>query len=104
MPPTPLLQQNSKAWRLSMPNASAPERCVDLVPRSGPGTREIGFDIPERYNASDILFSNLDLGRGNRLAVTGPAGDRTYAEICSEASKFGHALLSLGLCAGDRVL
>ncbi|MBF9234865.1 benzoate-CoA ligase family protein [Microvirga alba] len=87
-----------------MPNAPAQARCVDPVPRETPGAREIGFRIPERYNASRLLFDNLDKGRGERLAVTGPAGERTYAELCSEASQFGHALLSLGLGLGDRVL
>ena len=31
----------------------------DLVPRDNPGAREIGFAIPENYNASRILFDNL---------------------------------------------
>ena len=31
----------------------------DLVPRDNPGAREIGFTIPESYNASRILFDNL---------------------------------------------
>ena len=44
----------------------------DAVPRNNPGTREIGFTIPERYNASRILFDNLARGRGDRLALTGP--------------------------------
>ena len=32
---------------------------ADQVPRDNPGAREIGFAIPERYNASRILFDNL---------------------------------------------
>ena len=43
------------------------------------GAREIGFSIPERYNASRILFDNLAKGRGDRLALTGPAGT---AQLC----------------------
>ncbi len=31
----------------------------DQVPPDSPGAREIGFAIPERYNASRILFDNL---------------------------------------------
>ena len=77
---------------------------ADPVPRDTPGAREIGFDVPERYNASSILFDNLDQGRAQSLAVTGPAGSRTYAELCAEASRYGHALQSLGLIPGDRVL
>ena len=58
----------------------------------------------ERYNASCILFDNLAKGFGERLALTGPAGTRTYAELCAEACRWGHGFLSLGLKRGDRVL
>src|SRR6266700_4685512 len=77
---------------------------VDPVPPDNPGAREIGFAVPERYNASRILFDNLVLGRGDRLALTGPAGTRSYAELCREASQWGHGLQSLGLKRGDRIL
>ena len=76
----------------------------DAVPRDNPGTREIGFAIPERYNASRILFDNLASGRGDRLALTGPGGTRTYAQLCAEASQWGHGFQSLGLKRGDRIL
>jgi benzoate-CoA ligase family protein len=77
---------------------------ADPVPSDAPGAREIGFFVPERYNASAILFDNLSAGRGDRLAVTGPAGSRTYAELAADACRFGTALLSLGAKRGDRVL
>src|SRR5437879_5085632 len=77
---------------------------ADPVPPDSAGAREIGFFIPERYNASEILFANLTLGRGDRLAVTGPAGRRTYRELCGDAARWGNTLLSLGLRRGDRVL
>ena len=32
---------------------------VDHVPADNPGAREIGFSVPERYNASRVLFDNL---------------------------------------------
>jgi acetyl-CoA synthetase len=76
---------------------------VDRVPRAAPGSREIGFSVPERYNASAILFDNLMAG-GHRCAVTGPVGSRTYAELAADARAFGAGLLSLGLRRGDRVL
>src|ERR1700757_1491369 len=79
-------------------------RIADLVPQDNPGAREIGFTIPERYNASRILFDNLGNGNADRLALTGPAGTRTYRELCAEAARWGHALQSLGLVRGDRVL
>jgi non-ribosomal peptide synthetase component F len=77
---------------------------ADQVPRDNPGAREIGFSLPERYNASRILFDNIAHGRGERLALTGPGGTRTYAQLCAEASQWGHGLQSLGLKRGDRIL
>ena len=77
---------------------------ADQVPRDNPGALEIGFTIPERYNAGRILFDNLAQGRGERLALTGPGGTRTYAELCAEASQWGHGFQSLGLQRGDRIL
>ena len=38
------------------------------------------------------------------LALTGPAGTRSYAELCAEAARWGHGFLSLGLKRGDRIL
>src|ERR1700682_1718956 len=77
---------------------------ADRVPSNSPGAAEIGFAIPERYNASRILFDNLGNGRGDRLALTGPAGTRSYRELCADASKWGHGFQSLGLTRGDRIL
>jgi acetyl-CoA synthetase len=76
----------------------------DPVPSDAPGAAEIGFTIPERYNASRILFDNLAKGRGERPALIGPAGTRSYAELCAEASRWGHGFRSLGLQRGDRIL
>lgn len=77
---------------------------ADAVPSDSPGAREIGFAIPQTYNASRILFENLDKGRGDRLALAGPLGTRSYAELCAEASRWGHGFISLGLKRGDRIL
>jgi acetyl-CoA synthetase len=77
---------------------------ADRVPADGPGAREIGFAIPRAYNASRILFDNLANGRGDRPALIGPAGTRSYAELCVEASRWGHGFRSLGLKRGDRIL
>jgi benzoate-CoA ligase family protein len=77
---------------------------ADQVPANSEGAKEIGFSIPENYNASRILFDNLDRGHGDRLALTGPLGAVTYAQLCAEASRWGHGLVSLGLKRGDRVL
>ena len=77
---------------------------ADQVPTASAGALEIGFTVPERYNASRILFDNLAAGRGEKLALTGPAGTRTYAELCAEAARWGHGFQSLGLAHGDRIL
>jgi acyl-coenzyme A synthetase/AMP-(fatty) acid ligase len=76
----------------------------DLVPRDCAGAREIGFAVPQKYNASRILYDNLAKGFGDRPALLGPAGTRTYNELCAEAARWGHGFLSLGLKRGDRVL
>jgi benzoate-CoA ligase family protein len=76
----------------------------DRVPWDCPGAREIGFTIPERYNASAVLFDNLVAGRGDRPAVFGPAGARSYAQLAADAARWGSAFLALGLSRGDRIL
>jgi len=77
---------------------------VDQVPWDSAGAQEIGFHIPQRYNASDVLFHNLHDGRAERPAAVGPAGTCTFAQLCGDANRWGNALLSLGLSRGDRVL
>jgi acetyl-CoA synthetase len=77
---------------------------ADAVPADSAGAREIGFAIPQTYNASRILFDNLDRGHDDRLALTGPLGTRSYSELCAEASRWGHGLIALGLKRGDRIL
>jgi benzoate-CoA ligase family protein len=84
--------------------SSARQQIADQVPTESAGAREIGFSIPTVYNASRVLFDNLANGYGDRLALTGPLGAVTYAELCAEASRWGHGLISLGLTRGDRVL
>ncbi|MBR0826586.1 benzoate-CoA ligase family protein [Bradyrhizobium manausense] len=76
----------------------------DQVPADSPGAREIGFAVPQIYNASRVLFDNLTSGRGDKLALIGPAGTRTYAELCADACRWGNGLASLGLQRGERVL
>src|ERR1700760_3778434 len=94
------------SWRAMRPRRRRrvmPE-IADNVPRDCAGAREIGFEIPERYNASRILFDNLAKGFGERLALTGPAGQRSYAALCAEDCPWGNGFASLGLQRGDRVL
>ncbi|GAA5534137.1 benzoate-CoA ligase family protein [Deinococcus aluminii] len=56
------------------------------------------------YNASEVLYHNLDAGRGAKVAVQCEDRSLTYAELADLASRFGNALLGLGLKPGDRVL
>lgn len=76
----------------------------DQVPADCAGASEIGFAVPESYNASRVLFDNLAKDRGNKLALIGPAGTRTYAELCADACRWGNGFASLGMKRGDRVL
>ncbi len=76
----------------------------DRVPRDAPGAVEIGFDIPDRYNASSILFDNLEAGRADKMAVYCPSGNATYGELCDTAGRVGNALKALGLVPPQRVL
>jgi len=76
----------------------------DRVPRDCPGAREIGFDCPERYNASRLLFDNLERGLAAKTAVLCPRGDMTYAALCARAARIGHVLAALELGRGERVL
>src|SRR4051794_10649598 len=89
---------------MSAPDPDKSREIADRVPADSPGASEIGFTLPDRYNASRILFDNLSSGRGERLAIIGPAGTRSYAELCAEASRWGHGFQSLGLQRGDRIL
>src|SRR3954471_7085417 len=89
---------------MSSPQPQPPRAIPDPVPTDNPGVKEIGFTVPQQYNASRILFENLGKGRASSLALTGPLGERTYSELCTEACRWGHGLISLGLQCGDRVL
>lgn len=77
---------------------------TDLVPRDLPISREIGFDLPERYNASEILFDNLAAGHGGKVAVYADSGNATYSELCAMACQVGNALKGQGLAPFSRVL
>lgn len=63
---------------------------------------EIGFVKADHPNASAVLFDNLTRHPDKR-AVTGPMGSMTYATLCAEAAKWGHAFIAAGLTRGDRI-
>src|SRR2546423_2886255 len=89
---------------MSSPEPQPTRAIPDPVPSDNPGVKESGFTIPQQYNASRILFDNLGKGRANSVALTGPLGERTYSELCTEACRWGHGLISLELKRGDRIL
>jgi benzoate-CoA ligase len=62
------------------------------------------LDLPERYNASDVLFRNLDAGRGDKTAVLCGDSRTSYAELAAAAARVGNGLRELGLPRGARVL
>lgn len=63
----------------------------------------IGFDLPECYNSSRILFDNLDR-EADAPAVIHDQGIVTYRALCDEAARIGNALLDAGCAPGERVL
>ncbi len=79
-------------------------RIADVVPRDTPEAREIAFRMPDRYNASSILFDNLDAGRGEKTALVCEGRSTSYRELCALASQAGHGLNAFGLVRGQRVL
>ncbi|MEC7257824.1 MAG: benzoate-CoA ligase family protein, partial [Pseudomonadota bacterium] len=64
--------------------------------------RDIGFDKAAHPNCSAVLWDNLARNPGN-VAVTGPAGTLTYAQLCAEAARWGNAFVAAGLARGDRI-
>ncbi|HLQ60483.1 MAG TPA: benzoate-CoA ligase family protein [Candidatus Acidoferrales bacterium] len=63
------------------------------------------LDLPDRYNAAtDFLDSNLEAGRGGKVALRTDAGDLTYAQVAAQANRAGNALRELGIEQENRVL
>ncbi|NNE84332.1 MAG: benzoate-CoA ligase family protein [Alphaproteobacteria bacterium] len=77
---------------------------TDRVPRDLPISRDIGFELAERYNASEILFDNLAAGRGDKIAIHANTGSATYGELCETACRAGNALKGQGLEPFARIL
>ena len=77
---------------------------TDRVPRDLPISRDIGFAVPERYNASEILFDNLAAGRGGKTAIYSDSGNATYGELCEVACRVANALAGQGLEPFSRIL
>jgi benzoate-CoA ligase family protein len=78
-------------------------RVADPVTYDAAGAMEIGFAVPERYNASRLLYDNLAT-RADKAAIL--CGERrlTYGEICALADRVGNGLTAMGLARSGRVL
>lgn len=62
------------------------------------------LDFPAQYNASEILFHNLEAGRADKVAVHWEDESYTYGQMAEMASRLGNGLKNLGLAAGSRVM
>jgi len=59
----------------------------------------------ESFNASVYLLDRqVEAGRGDHPAVTGPAGSASYAELAGQVAVFAAGLASLGIRPEERVL
>jgi len=62
-------------------------------------------DLPEIFNfAAALLDRHLAEGRGSKVALLGPGGTLTYAELVRLANQAGNALRALGVERENRVL
>jgi benzoate-CoA ligase family protein len=86
--------------RYDAEKAAAP--ILDPVPDPVPGAREIGFEKDRHANCSAILWDNL-ARNPDKVAITGPGGMLTYAELVAEAARWGNAFAEFGLRRGERI-
>ncbi len=64
----------------------------------------MGFEPPEFFNVADyFLGDRLREGKGERIALRLPGGERTYHQVAVHAHRFGHALRGLGVRQEERV-
>ena len=84
--------------------AAHPERQVDPCGAHASGAREIGWSVPECYNAARMLFDNLAAGRADKAAVVCEDRTLTYAQVAGLACRVGNGLAEMGLARGSRVL
>ena len=57
------------------------------------------------FNVADYFVDrNLELGRGDRVALLTPEGPTTYRELAALVNRVGNVLLELGARRGERVL
>ena len=77
---------------------------ADAVPSDSPGALEIGFTIPQAIQCQPHPVRQSFPRPRRPAGADRPGRERSYADLCAEASRWGHGLQSLGLKRGDRVL
>ena len=65
--------------------------------------QEVGFDLPDTYNASRLLWDNLP-HHAERPAVIHDDGTLSYRQLAQEAARIGNKLLQMGCAPGQRVM
>jgi len=75
---------------------------ADPVGENTEGAAEIGFNKSAFANCSKILWDNLHRNP-DKHALTGSAGDVTYAELVRDAARWGNAFRQAGLTRGERI-
>lgn len=62
-------------------------------------------NIPDKLNVTaEILDSNLELGRGDRVAIYVDDKRITYNQLVEQVNRIGNALLNIGVESPDRVM
>ncbi|MGB0383945.1 MAG: benzoate-CoA ligase family protein [Ardenticatenaceae bacterium] len=67
-------------------------------------SRIIELNLPEEYNASEVLFHNLEVGRGDKVALYYRDQEVTYAQLAEQANRVGNLLRGLAIPPGERVM
>ncbi len=61
--------------------------------------------FPDSFNMADyFVFSNVEAGRGSKVAIRFEGRDITYAEVATQVKQVAHALVEGGLLPEQRVL
>ena len=67
-------------------------------------TAALSVEVPERYNACDILDRNLADGGGDKPVIYWAEGTVSYGELAARVNAFASALRELGVRREERIL
>ena len=104
------LRAHGAALHGALRRAETPRSDADMMHarspcrRDAPGAREIGFTDAPSATTPRHPVRQPAAGRGERTAVTGPGGTRTYAALCADAPRFGPRPAVARPARGERVL